>query len=295
MHRDEFEPEPGQGPAHPRNLIIILIAVVVLVGGALTGVLLLTRSGQQNAGAPPAAPAQSSAPPPIATSPTSPTSPTLPTQPTTAPTAPTPPTTQPGFAYQPLWPFATAADAAAWQQAYRTGGHQPWHLDAGLTALAFTQGYLGYTTIDTVVGVAASGPDDWVSVGFANPNGQPVTAAALHLARLGAGSDAPWEVVGTRDTTLSLTTPAYGATVRSPVTVGGRITGVDENLRVQVRQLGRENPVGQTAGIPAGGQNTPWTATVGFTASRGSVLTIAVSTGGHIAAVERFAITGVRY
>ncbi len=102
-------------------------------------------------------------------------------------------------------------------------------------------------------------------------------------------------MVGTNDTTLSLLTPAYGTTVRSPVTVGGRITGVDESLRIQVRQIDRSTPDGPVAGIPAGGVDTPWTATVPFTAASGSVLTIAVSTGGHIAAVERFAITGVRY
>jgi hypothetical protein len=35
------------------------------------------------------------------------------------------------------------ADAGAWQQSYRAGGHQPWHLDARLTALSFASGFLG--------------------------------------------------------------------------------------------------------------------------------------------------------
>src|SRR5262249_3784705 len=107
------------------------------------------------------------------------------------------------------------------------------------------------------------------------------------------GRYAPWEVVGSRDTLLTLTVPAYGATVLSPLTVGGRITGVDESLVIQVRSLGT-GLVGQTGGIPAGGQNTPWSATVRFTAPAGTVLTVAVSTGGHVAGVEEFAITGVR-
>jgi hypothetical protein len=46
--------------------------------------------------------------------------------------------------------------------------------------------------------------------------------------------------------------------------------------------------------LPAGGSNTPWSATVSFTASPGAVLTIAASTGGHMATVERFTVTGVR-
>ncbi|HEX5403368.1 MAG TPA: hypothetical protein VFX16_13800 [Pseudonocardiaceae bacterium] len=196
--------------------------------------------------------------------------------------------------YLRLWPFAGRADAAVWQAAYRSGGHQPWHVDPGATALSFTQGYLGYTNIDTVIDVATSGQQSWVSVGFDNPNRQPVTSAVLHLVRLGTGTDAPWEVVGTRDTTLTLSTPGYGSTVRSPATVGGRITGVDESPRVQVHQLDQQDAIGRTDGVPAGGDRAQWTVQVPFSAATGDTLTIAVSTGGHVADVERFAITGVR-
>jgi hypothetical protein len=52
--------------------------------------------------------------------------------------------------------------------------------------------------------------------------------------------------------------------------------------------------VGRSAPIPAGGNGTPWSVPVSFTAPAGTVLTISVSTGGHVAAVERFAVTGVR-
>jgi len=197
------------------------------------------------------------------------------------------------FGYQPLWPFAGVADAAAWQRSYRSGGHQPWRLDAGLTALSFTRTYLGYQNIDRVVGQTASGTQAWVTVGYADPNGAAAPAAVVHLARIGTGQDAPWEVVGTRDTTLTLTRPGYGTTVTPPVTVGGWITGVDESLSVQVRALG-EPVLAKLAGIPAGGVRSPWSARIGFTAPAGTVVTIAVSTGGHTAAVEEFAITGVR-
>jgi hypothetical protein len=201
----------------------------------------------------------------------------------------------PAVGYQLLWPFADEQDAAAWQASYRTGGHEPWHLDAGMTAQSFTQGYLGYTTLNQVTTVTQIGAEAHVGVGYQLPTGQKNAAAVLHLIKVGTGQDAPWEVVGTDDTPqLTLTTPTYGATVASPVTVGGRITGVDESLRIQVRRLGDEKAVGQAGGIPAGGDNTAWTASVSFTAPPGSTLTIAVSTGGHGNDVERFAITGVR-
>ncbi|MFF2549657.1 hypothetical protein ACFVUS_01605 [Nocardia sp. NPDC058058] len=208
---------------------------------------------------------------------------------TSAPSA----TPAPGFAHQPLWPFADAGAAAVWQQSYRDGGHQPWHLDPAATALNFVQGYLGYGNLNKAVLTTTKGEESWVTVGFDNPNGVAVVAAMLHLARIGTGADAPWEVIGTDDRTLSLDNPQYGAKVNSPLAVGGHVTGVDESLRVQVRQLGKGQPVGEIPGIPAGGQNSPWSGSVPFTASCPGTLTVAVATGGHVEAVERFAITGV--
>jgi len=266
------------------RLAVILASVVLVVAGALTGIILASRSG----GGPASVPAASPSTGPT-TSTTHPTIRQSPTTPTTITTSPTP---EPA-SYLFLWPFHGRDDAAAWQQSYRSGGHQPWHLDGGLTALSFTRDYLGYTNVDKVIGIAPIGPLDLVTVGFDNPAKAPVRSAILDLVRIGDGNDAPWEVVSTGDTTLSVQSPAYGATVRSPVTISGRITGVDESLRIQVRQLGRQEPVGSVGGIPAGGQHAPWTATVPFDESEHGVFTIAVATGGHIAAVERFAITAV--
>lgn len=195
------------------------------------------------------------------------------------------------FAYQPLWPFTDTAGVRAWQDAYRTGGHQPWHLDAGMTALSFAGSYLGFTGIDRVVGTpTGSGNETWVAVGLALPDGRDSTAAVVHLARWGTGTDAPWEVAGTRDTTLTLDTPRYGSTATSPLTVGGLVSGVDESLRVRV--VGPAGPVGETCCLPAGGERTRWSTTLRPAAAHGT-LTVVVSTGGHVAEVERFAVTGI--
>jgi hypothetical protein len=69
-------------------------------------------------------------------------------------------------------------------------------------------------------------------------------------------------VVGTSNTTFALDHPGYGSAVRSAVTVGGT--------------------------------RSPWSVRVGFRAAPGQVITIAAATGGHVAAVERFAVTGAR-
>ena len=197
--------------------------------------------------------------------------------------------------YQPLWPFADAAGVKGWQDAYRAGGSQPWHLDADATALAFTTGYLGFGELNVVVRHTVAAGDAHVSVGYKVPNTTPSTAAVVHLVRFGGGTDAPWEVVGTDDTRgLSVTTPAYGAKVSSPVAVGGAITGVDESIDVRVLQQSPSRVLGNRCCLPAGGSDTPWSTTLTFQGASAPVLTIVASTGGHLQTVERFSVTAVR-
>lgn len=283
-------PQPWErSPARRRwTLIASAIAAVLAIVAAVV-VVLVVRSDDEPSSPPGTATTTAT----TSTRTSVPTSSPTTTKTTTGPTGTTTATRPPAFGYQPLWPFGSVSEAQGWQREYRTGGHQPWHLDAEMTAQQFTQNYLGYREVDRVLGRKISGDQAWVDVGFELPNGDTATAATVHLVKIGAGSDAPWEVVGTRDTTLSLTTPGYGSAVTSPVTVGGRITGVDENLRVRIWRQG-SGKVGESGGVPAGGDNSPWSTKVSFAAPAGSVLTIAVSTGGHVAAVERFAITGVR-
>lgn len=199
-----------------------------------------------------------------------------------------------GFSYLNLFPFKDVRGALAWEAAYRNGGHSPWHLSPGLTALAFTKGFLGFRGIGTVTSQKVRGADAYVGVGFRNPDGRLSTAAVLHLRRLGTGPVAPWEVVGSDDTSLTITRPGYGSQVRGKATAGGTITGVDESLHLWVRGLSSSHPLGQMCCIAAGGQKQPWTAVIRFSRGTDRVLTVIVATGGHVAAVERFAITAVR-
>jgi hypothetical protein len=277
---------PGSRPPRDRRALIIIVLAVLVVIATATAVTIAVLSGSEE---PQPAPGN----PPSAGPTTTGASTTV--QPSTTSVTPTP--SQPAvvpFGYQPLWPFANLAEVETWQNAYRSGGHQPWHLDAEATARAFTTGYLKFAGINVVVSQSIQGTEALVAVGYPIESHAPGTAAVLHLAKFGSGADAPWEVVGTKDTTLTLTQPRYGATVRSPVTVGGRITGVDESIRVQVRQPSAEQPIGQTGGLPAGGENTSWSTTVTYQGATAPALTIVAFTGGHYTDVERFAITGIR-
>jgi len=228
-----------------------------------------------------------------ASPPASPHGSTAASAPASAP-ATAPASTPSPFAYMPLFPFGSLADVRAWQASYASGGHQPWHLNPGRTALAFTQGYLGFSHINRVAALSINGGDAHVTVGFTRPDGHVSAAAVVHVVKFGSGRYVPWEVVGTDDTTLTLDVPAYGTAATSPVRLGGKVTGVDESLRAEVRHLGSASPVGSYCCHPAGGQASPWSFTIPFNAASGQVVTIVVHTGGHVAAVERFAITGVR-
>lgn len=195
------------------------------------------------------------------------------------------------FEYLPLWPFATAAQAESWRAA---PDGQDWHADAAATALRFTRDFLGYAEIDRTTSTQFAGGEAWVGVGALLPNDQPRTAAVVHLARFGDAPDAPWEVVGTRDTILTLDRPAYGSTAGPMIEAGGTISGVDESLRLLVLQSTQTGPLGESCCVPAGGQDQPWSSRVAFTGAQPGTVVLSVSTGGHVADVESFAITGLR-
>jgi len=284
-----YEPIPPP-TGSDRRLRQLLLAIGVVVALALAVAVTWAVAGGDDSGPAPGGSAVPTAgQPPAASQP-----PTERPSSTAGSSAPSPTAAPiPTFGYQPLWPFSTVAAADAWQAKYESTGSQPWHLDPGLTATSFTVGHLGFGSVNAETSRRIVGREAWIGVGYQLPSGSTATAAVVHLARMGSGNDAPREVVGTRDSTLTLTRPAYGSTVSSPITAGGRITGVDESLRLAVLDS-RGRTLGQVTGIPAGGDKSPWSAPVTFSAPTGSVLTAVVSTGGHIADVERFAITGIR-
>lgn len=196
------------------------------------------------------------------------------------------------FGYVPLWPFPDQAAADNWLQQGRPAGDSLWHADPAATALRFTREYLGFTDLDRTTTVNEQPREAWVGVGQADPRGESLTVATLHLARLGPAADAPWEVVGSEDTELTLDTPAYGTPAQPVLTVGGVISGVDESLHVQARQS--SGLIGEYCCLPAGGQSSPWSVTLTTAPAQPGAVTVVVSTGGHYALIERFAVTGLR-
>jgi hypothetical protein len=199
-----------------------------------------------------------------------------------------------GFSYQPLWPFASQDEADRWLWDGAVAGDAPWHADPETTALLFAQDYLGFAAIDRTTTVSEHADEAWVGVGYASPSEEPITAATIHLARFGTAPNAPWEVVGSLDDALTLSTPRYGSTAGPVIEAGGTITGVDESLHLQVHQSTQENVLGGFCCVPAGGESRPWSARFSTSPPQPGALTLVVWTGGHVADVEKFAVTGLR-
>lgn len=273
-----------------RVLAIVTATAVVLAGGAVAWQL-----SSRDSGAATPTVTVSSGPGGATTGST-----TTPPTPTSGASTTAPPASGTGtatesvaFRWQPLWPFASVAAAAAWQ-AQAASGSQPWRLDAAQTAIRFCSTYLGFTEVDRALTTVVKGDEAWVGVAGPVPEGTPRALAVLHLARIGTGPAAtrPWEVVGSEDTRLTLTRPAYGTVVGHSVAVGGLITGVDESLRITVRSLDH-GVLGTVQGLPAGGTGVPWSTTLAVDNSITTTATVVVSTGGHLTDVEAFAITGV--
>jgi hypothetical protein len=291
---------------------------VPLLAAAMAGVIAVatvaTVRANRSSGAGPAAPVTNSRPAPVAPAPTlSSASRPAPSQSGSAPSQSGSAPSQSGSApsqsgsapsqsgqptvatfnlgYQPLWPFNSYPEAEASRLQGR--GPQGWLQHPDQVALRFTNYYLGFTELDRITGSRLDKLGAHVGIGYRDPNGQLRTAAVLHLLRYGTAPGSPWEVVGSDDTTFSLEQPAYGSKVSSPMTIGGHITGVDENIVVQVLQRNDNGTDRATlARVPAGGENSPWTTGAVSFGQRG-VLTIVASTGGHLQQVERFAIQGV--
>ena len=123
-----------------------------------------------------------------------------------------------------------------------------------------------------------------------------VTVWTVHLVRVGSGSGQPWEVVSDdHSSDFTLTTPRYGATVASPIRVAGRITGVDENIRVRAYPGASASPIGERCCLPAGGFASPWSTTLAFSGTTSPLLVITASTGGHLQGIDRLVFTAVRH
>ena len=168
-------------------------------------------------------------------------------------------------------PEPSPSGAAVPGQALWTGPEgASWRSDADQTALHFLSDHLQMPYLDTVVSSTVRGDSAEVAVGRVLPSDtkQAVPATTITLQR----ASGTWYVESARADQLTVTRTSVNA---STVTVGGRITGVDESIQVELRAGDTAQPLAH-ASTPGGGQDSPWQVTLERPATDATRLTVVV-------------------
>jgi hypothetical protein len=235
---------------------VAALASLLVVGGAAFAAYSVTHQPSHDTQQ--ILPAESQSPTPDAT----------PTPSPAATATQQPVVTFPGFAF---YPFTSPQQELSWERASGPAA-QPWFLDATATAQHFVTDFVGETSTATVVSRALGTEQATVTLGRPAPEGSgtlPVTV--VHLQKF----QRAWLVTAADDARgqLSVSTPAGGATLHSPVTVTGPAFGVDEAARVDIRTTDGVVAIGSTGSFGSGSRS--WSARLSWPAAsapRGAVV-----------------------
>ena len=177
-------------------------------------------------------------------------------------TAPTVPVVAPDFPNLAIFPFTTATAEQGWEQDYANGGTQ-WEADPAQVATHWVQNYLDQPSVDRVVDTTDDGEDKLVTLG------RVLQAESHQLFKVTTVRLTPfnkaWIVVGASDPNglLSIDSPDPGGTVLTPVTVSGPAFGVDEVVKIDVRDATSETSYGSN-NANFGNGSPPWQVAVNF-------------------------------
>ena len=158
-----------------------------------------------------------------------------------------------------VWPLAASTTRYATPEGAATG---------------FATQYLGMTA--PAVGTFAQGDGRSGEVPVRSTPTGPVTTVLVR--QLGTGSS--WWVLGCGAQDITITTPAWDASVSSPVALTGSSLAFEGTIQTQVRQDGTTQPLG--TGFVTGGstEKAPFSGTLDFvtpSAGRGAVVLQAIS------------------
>lgn len=186
------------------------------------------------------------------------------TSPSAEPTESTPsvPVANEPFPALAIFPFATATAEQGWEQDYASGGTQ-WEADPTQVAEHWVQDFLDQPDVDRVISTTDDGSDKLVTLGrILQAEGQnlfPVTV--VHLTKYGKA----WIVTGATDPRnfLSFSAPEPGSAVTTPVTVAGPAFGVEEAVKVDVRDATSNASYGSTT-VSFGNGTGQWQDAINF-------------------------------
>ncbi|HEX4654747.1 MAG TPA: hypothetical protein VH274_03275, partial [Mycobacteriales bacterium] len=149
-------------------------------------------------------------------------------------TAATAPITLSEFPTQAIFPFTDATAEQGWEQDYANGG-TTWEADPTQVATHWVQDFLDQPSIDRVISTSDDGSDKLVTLGrMLNAEGHNLfKVTTVHLTKYANA----WIVTSASDPNgfMSITSPAPGGMIVTPVTVTGPGFGVDEAVKLDVR------------------------------------------------------------
>lgn len=136
-------------------------------------------------------------------------------------------------------------------------------------AAAFATQYVGFT--DAIVGALEPGDARSGEVPVRTTDGGVVTTVIVRQL-----DGVHWWVLGASSPNLVLESPTAGTAIASPVTLRGRSTAFEAQIRTEVRQDGAQPPIGEgTAMGGSMGEMGPFTDVLSFTAPsapRGAIM-----------------------
>lgn len=181
----------------------------------------------------------------------------------------------------PVWPFTSDAQAADW---VASPGDRTWASDP----VQVTQHLLDVVLRLPGKAVGTAGRRGDIVQVVVKAAGRPVSTVSLE--QVGRGVDGPFSVTGASAEDVSITTPDVGGSVESPLTVTGRVTGVDESVHVQLLAGSSELADGHA---PAG-QEQPWSQPLRWSSATWSVGALVASTYDGKGDLHALALTPVR-
>lgn len=165
-----------------------------------------------------------------------------------------------GFPTQGFFPFTTAAEEASWEQQL-AGGDMPWIADPVGVATSWVPNYLKAKDVDQVISKDQTATTADVTLGRNQSEGGLHPVVVVHLVKFHHA----WIVTGASDprNLLTISSPAAGATVDTPLTVTGPGFGVDEVAKVELREAETPDLIAEAPTDGFGNGTPQWSATLG--------------------------------
>lgn len=180
----------------------------------------------------------------------------------------------------PLWPFTTDTQVADW--AARPGA-RAWARDPVQVTQHFLADHL------KLPGRATTRLDDGGGAALVEVSSGSQPVAQVRLVRVGRDPEGPWSVTGATSDNLSVTQPADGDVVTSPIAVAGRAADPDTSVRVRLMAGGV-----LSEGFAMAGRDLPWTRSLPWTSTDWSVAELVASTFDGKGDLRAVTVTAVR-